>query len=490
MRDFIFLWCQVIFLSMPVWTLAQSDVSESVTRDFVEAQIRFLASDLLEGRKTGSRGNQLAAKYLEESFRSLGLQSAEGLTGYRQQIDFSQISPADSLKLTIEAEDLDANNVIVMQGEDIDFQGKMVYAQQAWGDDIKDLELGGKYVLAYLGSPGRRGAQEGFQRSKEKIKALMEKGAEGLIEVYNGRVPWTYVKRFMDSPRMQVGSAVEGSFPHMVINHDMSQVIKKKSGGSTVNLICQTDGVSRQTIFSSNVVAMVEGSDPELKDEYLVLTAHYDHIGLSRSPENKSDTVFNGARDNAIGCATMLGAAKYLAMYPPKRSVLCVAFTGEEMGLLGSQYFVDHPVVPLRKMVFALNTDGAGYNDTTIVSLIGCDRVSLASELKESVRKAGLAPFSDPAPEQNLFDRSDNASFAAKGIPAPSFSPGFKAFDDEIMKNYHQLSDEADDLDYNYLHKFCLAYIHAAVAIANSPDKPRWMADDKYEPAFNQLYGN
>jgi hypothetical protein len=139
-------------------------------------------------------------------------------------------------------------------------------------------------------------------------------------------------------------------------------------------------------------------------------------------------------------------------------------------------------------MVFNLNTDGAGYNDTTIISVMGLDRTSASGEIRQAITSVGLEPFSDPAPEQNLFDRSDNVSFARMGIPAPTFSPGFKEFNQDIMKNYHQVSDEASDLDYDYLSRFCEAYIRAAALIANLKEQPHWISGDKYEDAFQQLF--
>ena len=145
-------------------------------------------------------------------------------------------------------------------------------------------------------------------------------------------------------------------------------------------------------------------------------------------------------------------------------------------------------MVPLKQTIFNLNTDGAGYNDTTIVSVIGLERTGAKAEIEAGAKAAGLGVFGEPAPEQGLFDRSDNVSFAAKGIPAPTFSPGFKTFDEAIGKYYHQAIDNPESLDFGYVHKFCQAYAHTARLIADRPTRPQWSVGDKYEAAGKTLY--
>jgi Zn-dependent M28 family amino/carboxypeptidase len=229
-----------------------------------------------------------------------------------------------------------------------------------------------------------------------------------------------------------------------------------------------------------------------LNKEFVVLSAHFDHVGTLQSsdrPATQTDSIFNGARDNAFGVTALLSAAKVLAKHPPKRSVLVVALTAEEIGLIGSKYFVEHPPVPLEKMIFNLNTDGAGQSDSTIVAVMGLNRVGAADEITLACKAFGLEPFADPAPEQNLFDRSDNVSFAAVGIPAPTFSPGFRQFDNSILKHYHQPSDEVETLDFDYVLKFCKAFALASRKVADKSQRPRWADGDKYQPAFIELYG-
>ena len=165
-----------------------------------------------------------------------------------------------------------------------------------------------------------------------------------------------------------------------------------------------------------------------------------------------------------------------------------ISYTGEEIGLLGSKYYVENPLVPLKQCVFNLDCDGAGYDDTTMLTTIGLSRTDAKTELEASAKAFGLKIADDPVPEQNLFERSDNYSFAVKGIPALDFAPGFKAFGPEIMKYYHQTADNPETVDFPYLHKYCQAYVYAARLIANRAVAPKWIAGDKYEKAWIELF--
>jgi Zn-dependent M28 family amino/carboxypeptidase len=240
------------------------------------------------------------------------------------------------------------------------------------------------------------------------------------------------------------------------------------------------------------VIGFIEGTDPVLIQEYLLISAHYDHVGVGKeggSMFTEQDSIFNGARDNGIGVVALLSAAKGLAQTPPKRSVIFLACTAEEMGLLGSKYYTEHPLIPLNKTIFNLNSDGAGYDDTAAISVIGYDRVGVVEEFNLAAQKFGLRIIADPAPEQNLFDRSDNVNFAIKGIPAPCVSPGTTDFTEEIAKYYHQAIDNPESVDFDYLLVFCKTFVHMARLIADKKEAPQWAPGDKYEEAGKKLYG-
>jgi Zn-dependent M28 family amino/carboxypeptidase len=184
-----------------------------------------------------------------------------------------------------------------------------------------------------------------------------------------------------------------------------------------------------------------------------------------------------------------MNAAKYFAANPPKRSVLIALWTAEEKGLLGSAYFAENPLVPLDQIIYNLNIDGAGYNDTSVITVIGLGRTTADGLVSEAVSAFGLKAVADPAPEQGLYDRSDNVNFAKKGIPAPTFSLGFTAFDDEINKYYHKAGDQMDSMDMDYVTLYWKSFILAAEKIGNAAMKPVWIQGDKYEEAGKKLYG-
>ena len=216
-------------------------------------------------------------------------------------------------------------------------------------------------------------------------------------------------------------------------------------------------------------------------------SAHYDHVGIGLADE-KGDSIYNGARDNAIGTVTVLSMAENLAKHPTKRSALFVLFTAEEKGLLGSKYYADNPLLPLKDVVYCFNSDGAGYNDTSKITIFGLNRTTATRQILNAAKAYNLEAIDDPASEQNLFDRSDNVSFAKKGIPAPTFSLGFTAFDDEIGKYYHRPADEPASVDYDYLYNFFRAYVYAGRLIADKAERPFWTEGDKYYEAGVELY--
>lgn len=243
-------------------------------------------------------------------------------------------------------------------------------------------------------------------------------------------------------------------------------------------------------LIANNVIGIVEGTDPELKNEYILLIAHFDHIGAGlRRGITPADTIFNGARDNGMGVVGLLSAAKSLSQEPPKRSVIIMAVNAEEVGMLGSRFFVQHPVVPLQQIKFVLNVDSGGYNDTSLVTLVGYGRTTADAIIAEALQAFDLTLLPDPSPEQNLFNRSDNIHFARAGIPAPTFSPGFTAFDDELLKYYHQPNDKADDsFDFGYLNLFANSYAHTARLLANTDTELKWVHGDVFEEAYFQLH--
>lgn len=456
----------------------------------IKSHLEFLASDELEGRKTGEKGNHTAARYIATQLYSFGLETALDSKDFLQQIVLNSFVPPDSASMQIGDDVLNfPGDFIVINGSKQHMTAPIQFVNFGSEDDLKDIDLRFKVAVAICGDGQQEDPRKWIELSRAKRKAVAAKGAVGLIEIYQSTmIPWNLMRRLGTQSQLSVGGDNEnGTLSHFWLGSSDSEVLAAlKSGKSSIQL--NSKGVTRTDITSSNVVGMVRGTDPKLKEEYIVLSAHYDHVGIGR-PDADGDTIYNGARDNAVGTTAVMMAAEYFAKHPPKRSILFVLFTGEEVGLLGSKYFVDHSPVALSKIKYCFNIDNGGYNDTTIVSVIGLTRTEAESDLMAACKSFGLEAIEDPAKEQGLFDRSDNVNFAVKGIPAPTFSLGFRAFDQEIFKYYHQPSDEVESLNMNYIEKYMKAFVLSAIKISESPKVASWLQGDKYYEVGQKLYG-
>ena len=484
----------------PLTVHAQKEPEFSFKQGELEAHMRFLASDELEGRRTGEQSNRVAARYIAEQFRLHGAGYVPGLQTYFQPIYFEKTSSGGKGTLQAGSESLSfETDWILLSGNSATIDASVVYAgygledaSKGW-DDYKGLDVKGKIVLVQAGLPESQSPREAMASAAAKKKLAAEKGAVAIIELYNATTPWNFIGKFLAGERVSLAEQSAGTpvtIPHIWANGKEPRITKVLREAPSVSLT--TPGRDIRRVLSYNVAAYIEGSDPKLKDQYIILSAHYDHVGVGTQggqPFTPEDSIFNGARDNAFGVTGILAAAKAFSQLKPKRSILFFAFTGEELGLLGSRYYSENPLLPLNKAVFNLNCDGAGYNDTSILSVIGLERTGASKQIEQAAKTFGLGVVGDPAPEQNLFDRSDNVNFAIKGIPAPTFTPGFKDFDAEIMKYYHQATDNPETIDFDYLLRYTKAYVLAARLIANLPTPPRWVSGDKYEAAFEKLYG-
>ncbi len=245
-----------------------------------------------------------------------------------------------------------------------------------------------------------------------------------------------------------------------------------------------------RTYTLKNIIACIPGTDPILRKQYILVSAHYDHIGRADYPvlvDGKLDSIYNGARDNATGVAAVIAAARYFGKFPPGRSVLLICFTAEEEGEFGSEYYSDNPLVPLEKTIYDLNNDNAGYNTTHAICLFGLGRTSADSLIRKACMKYNLAVLAEP-PDLHLFDRSDNANLARYGVPSPCFSMGMKTWDSTIDRYYHRRDDNVDNMDLDYVVRFIRAFILSAQYIANNPAQPGWTANDEYQKAWLKLY--
>ncbi|MEM1095609.1 MAG: M28 family peptidase [Bacteroidota bacterium] len=459
--------------------------------DQTSAHLRTLAADEMMGRDPGTPGGDAAAHYIAEQFRAAGVQPMEGAEEYFQYVPLAEQRPAEIGLLTWNATAFEqGSTLLVMGGPAAEFNVEAVDAGFATPDDLGAVDVDGKIAFVRFGQPDDQSLGGALRAMTDKAERLAKAGAVGVVEVYQGGRPLATVIDALQSGRLALSTGAP-VLPYVWVTDAEGALLARAETAALGTMRLQSSGVQTIDRTSPNVVGIIEGTDPALRGEYLLLMAHYDHIGagLDKRGATPADSIFNGARDNGMGTVGIINAAHALAEVPPRRSVIVLAVTAEESGLIGSRYFVDYPLVALRDIVYVLNIDNGGYNDTSIVTVVGLGRTTADPHLEAGAARYGLGAIADPSPGEGLFNRSDNVNFARVGIPAPTFSAGFHAFDAEIMKYYHQPADEADEhFDFGYLLKFTQAYTHAARLIANDDVAPFWVAGDPYEAAGKTLY--
>ncbi|PHI19199.1 peptidase M28 [Lewinellaceae bacterium SD302] len=479
-----------------------SDLPESnLDREVLKGQMYFLASDYLAGRRTGSVGNEIAAEYIASQLEGFGYEPLNG-DSYFQEVPMQSIAAPDNYGLAINGISFTpGENLLQMRGTaPVNIKkANVVFAGHGWvdaetgHDDYKDLDVKGKIVVTFSGLPEDMSQSAIFRGIQEKAGLAAERGAVALYEVYRLPFPFKAFVNYFGGERLGLAPDEEqpsSPIPYGFLKAEDNFIPQLRTAKKPRGMVMST-GMKVKKVMSRNVGGVLEGSNPELKDEYILLTAHFDHVGVGAqgggayTPE---DSIFNGARDNAFGTISLLSAAKSFAQEKPERSIIILAVTGEELGLLGSQYYAEHPIIPLDEVVYNFNTDGAGYSDVTAISIFGMGRTGVDDQINAGAAAIGVEVVGDPAPEQGLYDRSDNVSFAAKGVPALTFSPGFREFDDTMMKYYHQVTDNPNTIDYDYLLKYCQSFTYIARLIANMEGRPFWAEGDKYEEAGKMLY--
>tara|TARA_R110002033_G_scaffold26394_1_gene60198 strand:- start:10743 stop:12233 length:1491 start_codon:yes stop_codon:yes gene_type:complete len=477
-----------------VFTLtAQTEVekvTETVSKSDIEGHIYFLADDVLRGRATGSPELKIAASYLANSFRRYGVKPNPKTGDYYQAVNLLRATPPQQVAIEINNQVI--ANYAIIKAAAISSDQDAVFLNYGLEADYVGKDVKGKVIIVKAGSSETNDARAAFGVVKEKQELAKTNGVAAVIELLNtDENMWGFIDHNFNAPKLTVDFGDD--------DHDENQAAyvwvldkeaKMATALSTTTKISSKIAIGdnqEEAVVSQNVIGIVEGTDPKLKNEYIIYSAHYDHVGIG-TPDATGDTIYNGARDNAVGTTTVLSMAQNLAKYPTKRSALFILFTGEEKGLLGSKFYVENPVLPLDQMVYCFNSDNGGYNDTSLATIVGLTRTTAEKNIASAVATFGLNAIEDPAKEQGLFDRSDNVNFAQKGIPAPTFSLGFTAFDGDVTKYYHKPGDEAHTLDYDYLEKFFRAYVLSGRNIANDPATPVWNSGDKYEPVSKELY--
>lgn len=464
-------------------------VNSTITEDEIKGHIYFLADDLLEGRGTGSPGNDIAASYLANTLRGYGVKPNPQTENYYQEILLKRTKIP---KMSLSINDMMQEKIVLVSLAELDYNAGLMNLNYGLKEDYTGKDVKGKLILLKGGSPEASDPISAWRNIDKKKKLAVQAGALGVVEIVKANdTIWEQIEMGVNTERLELVEDAEASepdsIPYVWLKENQAEQEDFLNSRVEINSKLKIDKPMSDTITSKNVIGIIEGEDPGLKNEYIIYSAHYDHVGIGPA-DTQGDSIYNGARDNAVGTTTVLSMADNLSKYPAKRSAIFLFFTGEEGGLMGSRYYVENPVVPLEQVVYVFNSDNGGYNDTTVATIIGLERTTAAPHIKKAAKTFGITAIDDPAPEENLFERSDNVVFAEKGIPAPTFSLGFRSFDEEIEKYYHRPGDEADTLDYSYLLKFFQTYVLAGRLIANDPVTPFWTAGDKYEMAGKELY--
>lgn len=465
-------------------------ITTLVTQADAEAHLSFLASDEMRGRNTGSPELEIAGNYIASNFKQWGIKPAPGTNNtYFQTVEFQKTTPPTTIEFVVEGQTFKLKeDVVQMGGGNVDLSGAIVFVGYGSRADFEKADVKGKIVVAFTGAADDANIMRAFLSEAPAKNALThEFGGVALVEINAiPGIPWQNLAGFLGAPRTSLKK--EAGVPHFWMKNSEVAALNALKETKAAKGSLKSAGATVKYFNSRNVAGIVEGTDPALKNEYIVVSAHYDHVGVTKKP-NQEDSIYNGARDNAIGTVGMMQTARFFAKYPQKRSVLLLALTAEEVGLLGSAWYSDHPLIPLNQTVFNFNCDGAGYNDTSIATVIGMERTTAEPEIAKACEAFGLKAAVDPVPEQNLYERSDNYNFARKGVPAIDFAPGIKAFDADLMKYYHQPADEVGSLDFDYLVKYFRAYVYTNYLLANMPKAPVWKAGDKFEAEAKKLYG-
>lgn len=468
-------------------------VLERVSASSLRGNLSFLASDLLEGRDTPSRGLDLAAEYIAAQFRRAGVEPA-GDDGYFQVArwkvaesdpgtfesvvkvgDRSWRVPADRVSLASPGP-IEIGPIAIRKLAEADLDGA--------GDSVE----GKAVVVEPPGDPRGRGQ---FLNRLMKLKPALaitlepHSTAAGL-----GR------GRLIDPEAQAFAGTRAFPGPKRLAIHDAEavQAIQKAlADGNEATIELKLGAPVERPVVLRNVVGKLVGSDPNLKDAYVLLTSHYDHLGIGE-PQN-DDRIYNGANDDGSGTVSVIEIASALATLKtrPKRSLLFVCFFGEEKGLLGSRYYGRHPVVPLEKTVAQVNLEHMGRTDDVegqrlnAVSVTGYDYSTMVDALISAGKATGIEIQKHPQNSARFFGASDNQALADLGIPAHSVCTSF------IFPDYHQPGDHWEKVDYDNMAKVDRMVALALIGLANDPQEPTWKADvpavSKYAKAREQLKG-
>ncbi|HEU4600601.1 MAG TPA: M28 family metallopeptidase [Steroidobacteraceae bacterium] len=531
-----------LFAALALTTAHAADSgSPPVRPDAIRAHVEFLADDLLEGRAAASRGYDIAAAYVEAQFKQAGLTPAGDDGTYLQRVpllEATAVLPGSSAEWVIKNRtrtfeygvdyipSADFESATSTLTAPLAFAGFGIDAPELNHNDFATLDLKGRIAVIFTGAPARfSNEQRAFYSSlSQKLTTLVAHGAVGVILVDSTEdakhVPWDKRVAMSWQPQMRwldADGKPHESFPQLKQRFRFSreaaaelfasaQVSFETASTAADNgesqafelpgllTLSATTGLRRTE--STNVLAMIPGSDSALKNEYVIITAHLDHLG--RGSAVNGDATFNGAQDNAVGVGILLEIARTLQHSGTKlkRSVLFAAVTAEEKGLLGSDYLAQQAKQRKQKIVAALNIDmPLPLAPSTDLIALGADNSTLGNLIRDAAGAEGYSLTDDPAPDEIRFVRSDQYSFIRLGIPSLVVICGIHARDRNVdlqalqesflHDHYHQPSDDISvPLDYPSAASLARINLRVAAAVANATARPRWHRHDFFAQKF------
>lgn len=531
-----------VFSQRPDRTVSQ--ISESALR----AHIKFLSDDRLEGRGTGARGGELAALYAAEQFEAMGLRGGGAKGTFWQPVSLVGVKADPKTELRVSAagksevfkfgddfiaftgaqtEHVSVNTDLIFVGYGIDAPEQKWNDYKGTADDYR-----GKILVMLVNDPPATKEEPNlfggrtltyYGRWTYKYEEAARRGAAGAILLHTSEsagYPWSVVRTSNGSWRFDIARSAGETTPYLKVRswmtddaaHRMFQLagqnldeLRKQAATRAfkpvkLNLTGSIDLKSElKRVEAPNVAAILTGRDPKLRNEYVVFSAHWDHFGIG-APDKNGDTIYNGALDNATGVASVLEIARVLSNLPaaekPRRSILFLITTAEEQGLLGSEWYSQHPLVPVASTAADINLDSMNIlGPTRDFVPLGAERSSLESVVQAIARERGLHISPDPRPEQGSFYRSDHFPFAKAGVPSISLKEGDdyigrpkgwgeKKFREYNEAHYHQPSDEySPEWDFRGMIQEADFAMEIGRRVANLEMMPRFNPNDEFAKA-------
>ncbi len=515
----------------------QAQRVDSITPHELDAHVRFLSHDLLEGRAPATRGGRLAEEYLRAQLQSFGVEP--GVNGsYFQRVPIDVVT-ANQENIRVRASGRATatlrhpQDVVVWAGSAAEVsqgQGELVFVgygtsapEYRW-DDFQGMDVKGKVLLVLVNDPGFGTGDSTlfdgrsmtyYGRWTYKFEEAERRGAAGMLIVHTTEAagyPWHTVvgswakeqRMLPRDPQLPAPLGFQGWITDSAATTLLGQAgldladlrrqalrreFRPVSTGITVDVAFRN---TVESLESNNVVGVVRGQDPSLRDQYIAITAHWDHLGIG--PAVDGDSIYNGAYDNASGTASILGIARAAALNPPAgRSFMFVLVTAEESGLLGSAYFGQNPTVPIERIVANLNMDGVTFwGRVRDLRVLGSDKSSLGPMLGRMIAADGMRITPDAFPERGYFYRSDHFSFAKAGVPAISVAAGMdyvgrpagwgrERNEEYTTHRYHQPADRYnEEFDFSGTVQLSQIVLHFGRELSTMRGVPTWNADAEF----------